>query len=191
MVLTGGVGGPGAPPAPGKSPLISPGGGTLLAPPVTFPFSNLVSALPPTTTTRPAAPGTYTPFPGPLIYWPYPSPPISPTNYFNTLPGSILPPHVNVNGMSTPSLLTPTSSISSLSNGVTSPVPGAVPPVGTQPSTLLTVENVNLHHRGIEQRTPTGEGVVTFPGLVQADRSLSDKNRHNLGQHRYIELFPV
>jgi epithelial splicing regulatory protein 1/2 len=146
--------------------------------------------MPHNSSTRPATPASFNPFPGPMIYWPYPSPPISPTNYFNTLPGGVLPPHVNVNGHhshSTPSLLTPTSSISSLSNGVTSPSP-PVPPQGPAPSTLLTVENVNLQ-RGIDQR-PTGEAVVAFPSLAEAERAISEKHRHNMG-HRYIELFPA
>lgn len=197
MVLTGGVGGPPAPAV--KSPLISPGG-TLLAPSVTFPFSNMVptltpnlSSMPHNSNHRPSTPGTFNPFPGPMIYWPYPSPPISPTNYFNPLPGGVhIPPHVNVNGHhshSTPSMLTPTSSISSLSNGVASPSPPVGgPPPGASPSTLLTVENVNLQ-RGIDQR-PNGEAVVAFPSLAEAERAISEKQRHNMG-HRYIELFPA
>ena len=57
---------------------------------------------------RPPHPGSFSPFPAQLVYWPgcgYPSPPISPNNYYMT-PSSVL---------------TPTSSISNLSNGVTSP----------------------------------------------------------------------
>jgi len=77
-------------------------------------------------------------FPAQLVYWPgcgYPSPPISPNNYYMTTPGPATP---------TPSsLLTPTSSISSLSNGVTSPGPGhSSPPLASQQNTLLTVETV-------------------------------------------------
>ena len=63
-------------------------------------------------------PGTFSPFPAQLVYWPgcgYPSPPMSPNNYY--VPGGGSTGHVTA----TPSsLLTPTSSISSLSNGVTS-----------------------------------------------------------------------
>lgn len=63
--------------------------------------------------TRPP-PASFSHFPGGMLYWPacgYPSPPISPNNYY--MAGGHL---------ATPSsLLTPTSSISNLSNGLTSP----------------------------------------------------------------------
>merc|ERR1719474_459807 len=110
LVLTGGVAGMGQP----KAPLLSPGGGgSLLGPQASFPYSPLMAGLP-HNTSRPPAPTSFNPFPAQLLYWPYPSPPISPNNYF-------LPPHGHMSSPS--SLLTPTSSISSLSNGVTSPLP--------------------------------------------------------------------
>ena len=102
-----------------------------------FPYSPLMGGLP-HNTSRPPAPGSFNPFPAQLLYWPYPSPPISPNNYF-------LPPHGHMSSPS--SLLTPTSSISSLSNGVTSPLPaGACPqgqgspqlPQGPPPNTLVS-----------------------------------------------------
>ena len=89
----------------------------------------------------PLAPGaaSYSPahFPAQLVYWPgcpgYPSPPISPNNYYMTTPATPSPS----------SLLTPTSSISSLSNGVTSPGPGhASPPLTSQQNALVGRENI-------------------------------------------------
>ena len=77
------------------------------------------------------------PFPPQLVYWPgpgcgYPSPPISPSNYF-------LPP---TPGPASASLcLTPTSSLSSLSNGVTSPGPGHAPPSGHSSPPLPLQQN--------------------------------------------------
>ena len=110
-------------------------GGSMLGPQATFPYSPLMGGLP-HTTSRPPAPGSFSPFPAQLLYWPYPSPPISPNNYF-------LPPHGHMSSPS--SLLTPTSSISSLSNGVTSPLPSGGPqgqgspqlPQGPPPNTLV------------------------------------------------------
>ena len=96
------------------------GGGSLLGHQASFPYSPLMGGLP-HNTSRPPAPGSFNPFPAQLLYWPYPSPPISPNNYF-------LPPHGHMSSPS--SLLTPTSSISSLSNGVTSPLPSGVCPQG-------------------------------------------------------------
>ena len=83
------------------------------------------------------------PFPPQLVYWPgpgcgYPSPPISPSNYF-------LPP---TPGPASASLcLTPTSSLSSLSNGVTSPGPGHAPPSGHSSPPLPLQQNslVSFH----------------------------------------------
>jgi len=132
------------------------GGGSLLGHQASFPYSPLMGGLP-HNTSRPPAPGSFNPFPAQLLYWPYPSPPISPNNYF-------LPPHGHMSSPS--SLLTPTSSISSLSNGVTSPLPaGACPqgqgspqlPQGPPPNTLLTVETVSQVNlsRGATERPNT------------------------------------
>jgi len=164
MVLTGGVAGLGHPQPQAKAPLLSPGG-SMLGPQATFPYSPLMGGMP-HTTTRPPAPGSFSPFPAQLLYWPYPSPPISPNNYF-------LPPHGHISSPS--SLLTPTSSISSLSNGVTSPLPtgghGVTSPLptgpqgqgspqlpqGPPPNTLLTVETVSQVNlsRGAAERPNT------------------------------------
>jgi len=157
LVLTGGVAGMGHQPGqPSKTPLLSPGGGgSLLGPQASFPYSPLMGGMP-HTNSRPPAPGSFNPFPAQLLYWPYPSPPISPNNYF-------LPPHGHITTPS--SLLTPTSSISSLSNGVTSPGPSAGQqgqtspqlPAAPQPSTLLTVETVSQVNlpRGSSERPNT------------------------------------
>jgi len=157
LVLTGGVAGMGHQPGqPSKTPLLSPGGGgSLLGPQASFPYSPLMGGMP-HTNSRPPAPGSFSPFPAQLLYWPYPSPPISPNNYF-------LPPHGHITTPS--SLLTPTSSISSLSNGVTSPGPSAGQqgqtspqlPAAPQPSTLLTVETVSQVNlpRGSSERPNT------------------------------------
>ena len=115
----------------------SGGGGSLLGHQGNFPYSPLMGGLP-HTSSRPPAPGSFNPFPAQLLYWPYPSPPISPNNYF-------LPPHGHMSSPS--SLLTPTSSISSLSNGVTSPLPSGGPqgqgspqlPQGPPPNTLVGI----------------------------------------------------
>jgi len=158
LVLTGGVAGLGQP----KAPLLSPGGGgSLLGPQASFPYSPLMAGLP-HNTSRPPAPTSFNPFPAQLLYWPYPSPPISPNNYF-------LPPHGHMSSPS--SLLTPTSSISSLSNGVTSPLPSGGGqgqaqgqgqgspqlPQGPPPNTLLTVETVSQVNlaRGATERPNT------------------------------------
>merc|ERR1712128_241183 len=137
LVLTGGVTGLGHHQQQAKTPLLSPGG-SMLGPQATFPYSPLMGGLP-HTTSRP------------------PSPPISPNNYF-------LPPHGHMSSPS--SLLTPTSSISSLSNGVTSPLPSGVCPQGQgspqlpqgpPPNTLLTVETVSQLNlsRGATERPNT------------------------------------
>jgi len=158
LVLTGGVAGLGhhQQQQQAKTPLLSPGGGgSLLGHQGNFPYSPLMGGLP-HTSSRPPAPGSFNPFPAQLLYWPYPSPPISPNNYF-------LPPHGHMSSPS--SLLTPTSSISSLSNGVTSPLPSGGPqgqgspqlPQGPPPNTLLTVETVSQVNmsRGATERPNT------------------------------------
>jgi len=124
MVLAGGASGAGAG-AAGKQaqpPLLSPGGNLLGHSPGGYPapgYSPMMS--------RPPHPGSFSPFPAQLVYWPgcgYPSPPISPNNYYMT-PSSVL---------------TPTSSISNLSNGVTSP--GHSSPTLPSQQNLLTVETM-------------------------------------------------
>ena len=91
---------------------------------------------------RPGSHPPHSPFPPQLVYWPgpgcgYPSPPISPTNYF--LPQTPGPASASL-------CLTPPSSLSSLSNGVTSPGPGpghappsghSSPPLPLQPNNLV------------------------------------------------------
>lgn len=135
--------------------IFSYSGGSMLGPQGTFPYNPLMGGMP-HTTSRPPAPGSFSPFPAQLLYWPYPSPPISPNNYF-------LPPHGHMSSPS--SLFTPTSSISSLSNGVTSPLPSGGPqgqgspqlPQGPPPNTLLTVETVSQVNlsRGAAERPNT------------------------------------
>merc|ERR550539_1664195 len=119
LVLTGGANAGGQT----KPPLLSPGMSDQ-QPGASYPFSPLLQG------GRHPAPASFAPYPPQLLYWPYPSPPMSPNNYF-------LPSHPTT-------LLTPTSSISSissLSNGVTSPPPtlqGSPVPLSSQPP--LTVE---------------------------------------------------
>jgi len=135
LVLTGGAGGQqnklgagqqaaGQGAAGLNTGLVSPGGA--------FPAYTPLLGAP-----RPPPP-SFSHFPAQLLYWPgcgYPSPPISPNNYYMA-PGHPPPPA---------SLLTPTSSISNLSNGLTSP--GAGQDLQTSPTqpqnTLLTVETVS------------------------------------------------
>ena len=103
-------------------------GGSLLHPGASYPFSPLLQG------GRHPAPASFAPYPPQLLYWPYPSPPMSPNNYF-------LPSHPTT-------LLTPTSSISSissLSNGVTSPPPtlqGSPVPLSSQPPVSSLVKNL-------------------------------------------------
>merc|ERR1711936_33775 len=134
LVLTGGATAGGQ---QTKPPLLSPGG-SLIHGGASYPFSPLLQGA------RHPAPGSFPPYPPHLLYWPYPSPPMSPNNYY-------LPSHPTT-------LLTPTSSISSLSNGVTSPPPtlqGSPVPLAGQPpaSSLLTVETAHLQ-RGATERLP-------------------------------------
>ena len=99
-------------------------GGSLLHHGASYPFSPLLQG------GRHPAPASFSPYPPQLLYWPYPSPPMSPNNYF-------LPSHPTT-------LLTPTSSISSLSNGVTSPPPtlqGSPVPLSGQPPANSLVMN--------------------------------------------------
>jgi len=118
-----------------KPPLLSPGGS--LHPGPSYPYSPLLQG--------PRPPTAFPPFPPQLLYWPYPSPPMSPNSYF-------LPSHPST-------LLTPTSSISSVSTlstgGVTSPPPlqGSPAPPHHQATTMLTVETAHLQ-RGAPERGP-------------------------------------
>jgi len=139
LVLTGGAAATGG---QTKPPLLSPGG-SLIHSGASYPFSPLLQGA------RHPAPGSFPPYPPHLLYWPYPSPPMSPNNYY-------LPSHPTT-------LLTPTSSISSISslgNGVTSPPPtlqGSPLPLSSQPpsSSLLTVETASAHlQRGAAERPP-------------------------------------
>ncbi|KZC14089.1 hypothetical protein WN55_06320 [Dufourea novaeangliae] len=91
-------------------------GGTMLPPPP-------VAIFPPAAAMLPRGPPQFAaPYPPPIFYWPYPSPPVSPTNYYNT---------ANVGGIAAipqqAALLTPAECLQ-LAPGAT--VPGATTPTG-------------------------------------------------------------
>lgn len=88
LVLTGGI--PASvSPAKAAPALLSPGGNMI--PPAFHPGPNFPAFAPVQIAATPLGPRQF--LPHQIIYWPYPSPPVSPTNYYPTMPPpAALPP---------------------------------------------------------------------------------------------------
>ncbi|XP_044746833.1 RNA-binding protein fusilli [Coccinella septempunctata] len=88
LVLTGGIPAP-VSPAKAAPALLSPGGNMI--PTAFHPGPNFPGYAPVQIAATPLGPRQFVPHQ--IIYWPYPSPPVSPTNYYPTMPPpSAMPP---------------------------------------------------------------------------------------------------
>ncbi|XP_014675115.1 PREDICTED: epithelial splicing regulatory protein 1-like isoform X2 [Priapulus caudatus] len=146
-------------------------GNTLMPQPYTYPYAAIPQSpgiIPMHSPLSPLSPAGRAPaYISPVYYWPYPSPypspPVSPTSYYqHNGPTVIVMRGLPFNAS--------TADILNFFQGFPEVQP----------------DSVQLH-RNADGR-PSGDAYVTFLSRTEAERSIQEKNRQNIG-NRYIELF--